>query len=121
MKIARFPILTLILLLSSQGAYAKEKRCGWFDNPTPGNASLYDKDGEWVISMQSGYEAKGDWPDTGEHVNVNGSYGYGCTCMEVNVDHAAKQILEIFSSEPRSLATCRNDKSLASAKNLGLE
>ena len=40
-------------------------RCGWFSNPTPANASLYDRDGEWVIGVQGGHQAEGDWPDFG--------------------------------------------------------
>ena len=39
-----------------------ELRCGWFENSSPSNASLTDRDGEWTISIQGGYEAKGDWP-----------------------------------------------------------
>jgi hypothetical protein len=27
-------------------ASAASVRCGWLDNPSPGNASLFDKDGE---------------------------------------------------------------------------
>jgi Protein of unknown function (DUF4087) len=40
-----------------------ETRCGWFSNPTPANASLFDRDGEWIIGVQGGYQAEGDWPD----------------------------------------------------------
>ena len=36
-----------------------ETRCGWFSNPTPANASLYDSQREWIISVQGGYEAEG--------------------------------------------------------------
>ena len=38
-----------------------ETRCGWFSDPTPANASLYDRDGEWIIAVQGGYQAEGDW------------------------------------------------------------
>ncbi|HET7863945.1 MAG TPA: DUF4087 domain-containing protein, partial [Burkholderiaceae bacterium] len=34
-------------------------RCGWFDNPTPGNATLVDRDGEWTIGLQGGHQASG--------------------------------------------------------------
>ena len=40
-----------------------ETRCGWFSNPTPANASLYDRDDEWIISVQGGHQAEGDWPE----------------------------------------------------------
>jgi len=61
-----------------------ETRCGWLDNPTPGNVTLTDKDGEWVIAVQGGYRAEGadDLPDFNrEWVAIGaGSYGYGCAC-----------------------------------------
>lgn len=31
-------------------------RCGWFDNPTPGNASPTDRDGQWLIGLQGGHQ-----------------------------------------------------------------
>src|SRR5262249_57206442 len=39
-----------------------QTRCGWFSNPTPANAWLQDKDGEWTIAVQGGHQADGDWP-----------------------------------------------------------
>ena len=65
-----------------------ENRCGWFENPTPGNAWLTDKDGEWLIGAQGGYQAEGDWAEFSDDqwVKTNGYYGYGCTCMQVTVD-----------------------------------
>ena len=58
-----------------------ELRCGWFSNPTPANASLYDRDDEWIISVQGGHEAEGDWPSFSpkQWVETNVHYGYGCT------------------------------------------
>lgn len=39
--------------LSAAGvAQPLETRCGWFHNPTPNNATLTDRDGEWVVSTQ---------------------------------------------------------------------
>jgi hypothetical protein len=35
-----------------------ETRCGWFSNPTPANASLYDAQREWIISVQGGMKRK---------------------------------------------------------------
>ena len=37
-----------------------ETRCGWFSNPTPSNAFLSDRHGEWIIGLQGGHQAKGD-------------------------------------------------------------
>ena len=36
-----------------------ETRCGWLQNPTPGNYWLRDSETEWIASAQGGYEAKG--------------------------------------------------------------
>lgn len=89
-----------------------ETRCGWFSNPTPANASLYDREGEWIIGVQGGYQAEGDWPDTKEWVETNVHYGYGCTCVKASVDHASKRIIRIASSKGRPLSACRRDKAL---------
>lgn len=93
-----------------------ELRCGWFDNPTPGNASLHDRDGEWTIAVQGGYQAKGDWPPEyppGQwRATSAGRHGYGCACFKVRVDAEEKNILEIVSSKARPLSACRKDPAL---------
>ncbi|MGH9760842.1 MAG: DUF4087 domain-containing protein [Blastocatellia bacterium] len=95
-----------------------ETRCGWFSNPTPGNASLYDKDGEWIIGVQGGHQAEGDWPTfkSNQWVRTNGSYGYGCACLRVRVDHDSHEVLEIKSSYARPLSACRKDPALKEPK-----
>ncbi|HEU4404836.1 MAG TPA: DUF4087 domain-containing protein [Polyangiaceae bacterium] len=93
-----------------------ETRCGWFENPTPANAWLTDRDGEWLISMQGGYHADGDWPPAFKRrqwVHTNGgSYGYGCACMHVSVDRAKKRVRKIASARPLELSACRADPAL---------
>ncbi len=95
-------------------------RCGWFDNPTPQNASLIDRDGEWVISVQGGHASTGDWPPKfkpSQWVRTNaGSYGYGCACFNVSVDKEASQITHIASAYARPLSACRNDKALKASE-----
>jgi hypothetical protein len=96
-----------------------ENRCGWFINPTPGNAWLDDRDGEWTISIQGGDEADGDWPDfkARQWVHTNaGSYGHGCACMHVTIDRPNMRILKIISSQAKPLATCRQDPMLREPK-----
>lgn len=99
-----------------------ETRCGWFDNPTPANISLYDRDGEWIIGVQGGYYIESDWERPGfkpsQWVETNGSYGYGCACMHLRVDRQAHRVLEIKSSRARSLTVCRKDKSLKKWKTM---
>ena len=89
-----------------------ETRCGWFSNPTPGNASLFDRDGEWIIGVQGGYQAEGDWPDTKGWVETNVHYGYGCTCAQVSVDRESKRVIKVVSSKGRPLSACRRDRAL---------
>ena len=94
---------------------ALENRCGWFHNPTPGNATLTDRDGEWEVSTQGGFSAEGDWPeftDT-QWTQTNGHYGYGCACMKVVVDRSERRVLRMASATAKSLKVCRADKALA--------
>ena len=91
-----------------------EMRCGWFSNPTPGNASLYDRDGEWIIGVQGGYQAEGDWPafSAKQWVETNVHYGYGCACLRVQVDRATERVIQIESGKARPLSACRRDRAL---------
>lgn len=88
-----------------------EKRCGWFINPTPANAWLIDRDGEWTIGVQGGYQAEGDWPAFSDKqwVETNVHYGYGCSCINAQIDHKTNDVVEIFSSYARPLSACRKD------------
>ena len=100
-----------------------ETRCGWLDNPTPANLSLYDRDAEWVISVQGQYEAEGDWdwPDykPGQWVGTNaGSYGYGCACLRLRADKQTRKVLEIKNARARPLSVCRRDRSLRKWKRM---
>src|SRR5215470_12200955 len=83
-----------------------ETRCGWFSNPTPANASLFDRDGEWIIAVQGGDEAEGDWPSFSpkQWVESNVHYGYGCACLRMRVDHRTHKVIQIESSKPRPLS-----------------
>jgi len=93
-----------------------ETRCGWFSNPTPANMWLYDREGEWTIGAQGGYQVEGDWDwpsfKDRQWVETNGHYGYGCVCMQLRVNRQTKKVLEIKSSRARPLAACRRDPSL---------
>jgi Protein of unknown function (DUF4087) len=98
-----------------------ETRCGWFTNPTPANAWLYDRDGEWIIGTQGGHQAEGDWPTfkPRQWVHTNGSsYGYGCACLHVRVDKQTREVAEIKSSRARALGQCRQDPALKKWKGM---
>ena len=90
-------------------------RCGWFDNPTPGNAWLHDRDGEWTIGIQGGHRATGLWPRfrSSEWVRTgHGSAGYGCACLKLQADSESRDVAHILSAHARPLATCRKDSAL---------
>jgi hypothetical protein len=96
----------------SKTTTVNEKRCGWFVNPTPGNAWLHDKDAEWIIGAQGGHQAEGDWPEFEDRdwVKTNVHYGYGCACLDVETDKKAEKITNILSAKSMPLANCRNGK-----------
>lgn len=113
-------LICAALLLAAQpkaaavATAAAETRCGWFDNPTPGNASLHDRADQWIVGVQGGHQAEGDWPSFGpkQWVETNGHYGYGCACMTVEVDRESGRVLEIKSARARPLSACRRDPAL---------
>jgi len=100
--------------LNSPTSEKSEMRCGWFSNPTPANASLHDRDDEWIIGVQGGYQAEGDWPNFSpkQWVETNVHYGYGCACLRVQVDQSTKRVIKIESARARPLSVCRRDRAL---------
>lgn len=96
---------------------ANEKRCGWLENPTPANWSLLDRDGEWLIGEQGGYQAPGidNMPDmsTQGWVETNaGGHGYGCACLTVQVDKKKSVVTRLVSAQPLPLKRCKSDSKL---------
>ena len=88
------------------------QRCGWFDNPTPGNAWLYDRDGEWTVGIQGGHQAQGAWPQLSGSRRVrtgSGSAGYACVCMKLRADNESREVSRILSSRVQPLSVCRGD------------
>jgi hypothetical protein len=102
--------------LATSASAQFETRCGWFSNPTPANIWLYDRDGEWTIGVQGGYQVEGDWdwPEfkPKQWVETNNHYGYGCVCMQMRVNKETRQVVEIKSSRARPLSACRRDRAL---------
>lgn len=126
-RLARYRVFILICLLlifafasahsgasTSRVAVIAETRCGWFSNPTPANASLYDRDAEWIVAVQGGHQADGDWPafGSGQWEKTNGNYGYGCACMRVQTNSKTHEVSMIESAQARALSACRNDAAL---------
>lgn len=120
----RFSLLTLTLtltttLLPAHAADKTERRCGWFENPTPANATLTDRDGTWEIASQGGYQAEGDWPQFNDKqwVRTNGHYGYGCGCLTASVDAENHRLNNLTKATARPLAACRTDVTLREPEN----
>jgi hypothetical protein len=107
-------LIMAVWVSTVQAQQRTETRCGWFQNPTPSNAWLNDRDGRWIISTQGGFQAAGDWPNIpkAQWINTNGSYGYGCACMKVVANKPKRQIIQILSAKPRPLSACRQDPAL---------
>lgn len=97
---------------------AAQNRCGWISNPTPANWYFIDRDGEWTMGVQGGYQMPDSsfdrLPDHGRQwVRQNtANYGYGCGCLSVAVDRATKQVTRVYSGRALPLAQCRADKRL---------
>ena len=102
---------------ASRDAAGSQLRCGWFSNPSPANASLYDRDGEWLLALQGGHQAEGNWSPNfrpGQQVTAGGgSYGYGCACLNVRIAPGTKTVVAVVASRAQPLSKCRRDKSLA--------
>jgi hypothetical protein len=109
-------LLVVAFLDNGYGAQKFETRCGWLSNPTPANIWLYDRDDEWTIGVQGGYQVEGDWDwpkfKPGQWVRTNANYGYGCACLVVRVNKETREVLEIKSARPRPLSACRKDPAL---------
>lgn len=115
------PLLPMLILAAATATSAAmpsvtERRCGWLHNPTPANWWLVDRDGEWLIGAQGGYQAPGmdEMPDmtTAGWIETNGHYGHGCACMDVTVDRQSRRITRIASATPLPLRQCRQDPAL---------
>ncbi|RYG88993.1 MAG: DUF4087 domain-containing protein [Alphaproteobacteria bacterium] len=69
-----------------------------------------------MLGSQGGEQVPGieHIPDLSQKqwVATNGSYGYGCSCMNATVDRKNKRVLEIHSFKQKPLAVCRADKKL---------
>ena len=109
-------LILLAFVLAAAPVAKAERRCGWLDNPTPANWWLTDRDGEWLLSAQGGYQAPGmdEMPDmsTAGEVLTNGNHGYSCACMTVTSDRASERITRIISARPVPLRQCRLDRRL---------
>jgi len=116
MKRFALTLLSVATLLIGTSLANAEDRCGWVENPTPGNYYLSDRDGRWEISAQGGYEAEGmdmiGDLSAGDYRTTNGYHGYACGCMAVKSDMDSMRIAVIDSFTQKPLADCDADPNL---------
>jgi hypothetical protein len=108
-------VLGLVLIAPVRPALAEE-RCGWLENPTPGNWWLRDAHGLWIISAQGGPYAEGveklPEPAPDSFVATNGHYGYSCACVSGTFDDHAERMTRVDATRVLALSVCRIDKAL---------
>lgn len=114
------PLIAFSLMSAPGLAQAKENRCGWIQNPTPGNYWLDDRDGTWIILSQGSAEeplGMENFPDisTGDYVAANGNYGYTCGCIQAETEGDPSdmgRITAIYSVKLLPLNKCLADRDL---------
>ena len=114
----RIVLATFLLALLVVPAVA-EQRCGWLQNPTPGNWTLSDADGDWLLSSQgTGRQAEGMdiIPDitVRDFVVTNPpDHGYACACLSVELDAQGTHIDRITGFKQLPLRKCDADANLS--------
>src|SRR5208283_1353890 len=58
-QLAKLSVVVGMALVAPLRPALAEERCGWLENPTPGNWWLKDAHGLWIISAQGGPYADG--------------------------------------------------------------
>ncbi|MCD5989318.1 DUF4087 domain-containing protein [Pseudomonas sp. CDFA 553] len=114
LRLSLLSVALACFILPVHAADKVERRCGWFENPTPANATLTDRDGVWEIASQGGYQAEGDWPQFSDEqwVPTNRNHGYGCSCITASADADTHRLNNLTKAIARPLAACRNDATL---------
>jgi hypothetical protein len=106
--------MVLVVLALAAPARA-ERRCGWLENPTPGNWWLKDAQDLWIISTQGREPPPGadklPIPPPGQFVATNGGYGHFCACIDGEFD-AAANVTSIRFAAAQPLSVCQSDPKL---------
>jgi Protein of unknown function (DUF4087) len=105
----------VFVLVASLDLALAEERCGWLENPTPGNWWLRDAHGLWIISAQGDPDTAGveklPEPAPDRFVATNGHYGYSCACVSGTFDARAER-MRVDAARGLTLSVCRGDKAL---------
>ncbi|MCA3810924.1 MAG: DUF4087 domain-containing protein [Burkholderia sp.] len=107
----------LALGTATEVAAAPVKRCGWLENPTPANWWLVDKDGSWTLSTMGNEPVPSldEMPDMSKQgwvVTNAGEHGYGCACLDLEIDPRTRDVTRIVAAKPLPLKRCKADKTL---------
>lgn len=122
------PLLAAAALLSATPLQAETlRRCGWYNNPTPGNVFLKDADGFWWISKQGSRPAPGfdeayttDFDNRDRVVTNGSSYGYSCACADgVFGPIGSKEVRQITRLKALPIAQCEDDPNLSDSPYFG--
>lgn len=116
LRLAKAGVIIGLTLAASLCPVLAEERCGWLENPTPGNWWLKDAHGLWIISAQGGPYAEGveklPQPQPDRFVATNGQYGYSCVCLTGAFDVHAQTMTRVELARTSPLSVCKNDKAL---------
>ena len=116
-------LIALPLLAFALPAQAAEKRCGYVENPTPGNWWLTDGQGQWIMGTQGREPAEGmetipqSFYEKG-WVRTNGSYGYRCGCLTVDTHRADQRITRVRAAKALPMNRCTADPVLRGKRPL---
>ena len=108
-------LFAIILLAMPATGFAEQTRCGWFENPTPANAWLTDRDDSWILSIQGvgpvpGYnEVALDFSEN-EWIRTNVNYGFGCACF--TGEFSESEALFVSGGRVLPLKQCFEDPAL---------
>ncbi|MDN7487788.1 DUF4087 domain-containing protein [Burkholderia sp. AU45274] len=102
---------------ATQVSAAPEKRCGWLENPSPANWWLNDKDGTWTLLTMGnepvpGLDKMPDMSTKGWVVTNAGGHGYGCACLDLEIDPRTREVTRIVAALPLPLKRCKADRAL---------
>jgi len=125
LKTTCFAVMTA--LIAAPTLAKTETRCGWYNNPTPGNVFLKDADGFWWISQQGTPPAPGfddaytpAFDDRDRVVTNGSSYGYSCACANGDFGPVGSmQVRLIAQLKALPLAQCENDSNLPDSPYFG--
>ena len=115
MNLTRTIVCAAISSIAFNACFASKiettKKCGWLQNPTPGNVFLDTQDGTWWLTKQGEDESNGfdelpSFRPNQWRSNPVG-YGYGCACISGKFSSQTMTLVHLISVQTKSLSKCR--------------